>query len=369
MDIEFPFDEADDDRSVATDLTEVAEALLSADTVDRIQDLCMEMVPRVLPTRAFGFYLFGNSPGRTPLAAAEGVSDRFLERYEELGRERDPVLRILEKQARPVHSSKLMSEDTWTESPFFRDVGGLHNMRMVLEAPIIERGHVVGTLNFADSDRVALASSAEISVAGALGRLVGLAVAEVARRQDAQRAQDDLRLALDLSGEATIILDPVTGVRQMNPAARALLGRLGAGEPTMWLTRLIGDAEGVDPGMRQSFVLDVEIDGMTRHLQVRSGITDRAGTRRVVGILELLPSPPGIVELPGHIVAQLTVREREIAGLAVAGLRDQQIAEKLFLSRHTVKQYLKSIYRKLGIGSRLDLARAVLSAESGPETG
>ncbi|MFD5809129.1 LuxR C-terminal-related transcriptional regulator [Rhodococcus aetherivorans] len=366
MDIEFPFDGDDDDRTVATDLADVAESLLAVDTVEAIQDLCMDLVPRVLPSRAFGIYLFGDSPGRTPLAAAEGVSERFLTLYEELGRHQDPVLRTLEQRRRPTHSSRLMSENTWTESPFFRDVARLHDMRMVLEAPIIERGHVVGTLNFADNDRLALASPAEIAVAGALGRLVGVAVTEVARREAARAVQDDLWAALDLSSEATVILDLTTGQRQVNAAARALLGRVGISEPTLWLTGLIeagGPGRDADAGMRQTFVLDVRLDGVSRHLQVQSCVTDRGGARRVVALLELLPAAPGVAALPDHLASQLSAREREIAALAVAGLQDQQIAEKLFLSRYTVKQYLKTTYRKLGIRSRLELTRAALTGE------
>ncbi|WFS13567.1 helix-turn-helix transcriptional regulator [Rhodococcus aetherivorans] len=365
MDIEFPFDGDDDDRTVATDLADVAESLLAVDTVEAIQDLCMDLVPRVLPSRAFGIYLFGDSPGRTPLAAAEGVSERFLTLYEELGRHQDPCCARSSNAAAPP-TAVLMSENTWTESPFFRDVARLHDMRMVLEAPIIERGHVVGTLNFADNDRLALASPAEIAVAGALGRLVGVAVTEVARREAARAVQDDLWAALDLSSEATVILDLATGQRQVNAAARALLGRVGISEPTLWLTGLIeagGPGRDADAGMRQTFVLDVRLDGVSRHLQVQSCVTDRGGARRVVALLELLPAAPGVAALPDHLASQLSAREREIAALAVAGLQDQQIAEKLFLSRYTVKQYLKTTYRKLGIRSRLELTRAALTGE------
>ena len=44
----------------------------------------------------------------------------------------------------------------------------------------------------------------------------------------------------------------------------------------------------------------------------------------------------------------LTPQEREIAGLAAQGLSNQQIADRLFLSRHTVGYHLHKVYAKLG---------------------
>jgi DNA-binding CsgD family transcriptional regulator len=52
----------------------------------------------------------------------------------------------------------------------------------------------------------------------------------------------------------------------------------------------------------------------------------------------------------------LTRRERELAGLAAAGMRSRQIAEQLFLSPRTVDSHLARIYRKLHVSSRLALA-------------
>jgi len=51
----------------------------------------------------------------------------------------------------------------------------------------------------------------------------------------------------------------------------------------------------------------------------------------------------------------LTVREVEIARLAMSGLRSKSIAGQLQLCEGTVKIHLHNIYRKLGIRSRMAL--------------
>lgn len=54
----------------------------------------------------------------------------------------------------------------------------------------------------------------------------------------------------------------------------------------------------------------------------------------------------------------LTDTEREVALLAASGKTNPQIAEQLFMSRGTVKMHLSSVYRKLGVANRTELAGA-----------
>ncbi len=55
-------------------------------------------------------------------------------------------------------------------------------------------------------------------------------------------------------------------------------------------------------------------------------------------------------------IASLTDREREVVKLICEGLKTKQIAERLFISEKTVSNHLASIYDKLGVSDRLDLA-------------
>jgi DNA-binding NarL/FixJ family response regulator len=50
--------------------------------------------------------------------------------------------------------------------------------------------------------------------------------------------------------------------------------------------------------------------------------------------------------------AGLSARERSVLRLVVSGLSNQQIADRLYLSINSVKTYIRSTYRKVGVSSR-----------------
>ncbi|QXJ22650.1 hypothetical protein AGRA3207_003687 [Actinomadura graeca] len=58
--------------------------------------------------------------------------------------------------------------------------------------------------------------------------------------------------------------------------------------------------------------------------------------------------------------ASLTDTEQKITGLAAQGLTNRQIAEQMFLSVHTIAFHLRHVFRKLEVGSRVELTRLSL---------
>jgi DNA-binding CsgD family transcriptional regulator len=61
----------------------------------------------------------------------------------------------------------------------------------------------------------------------------------------------------------------------------------------------------------------------------------------------------------GPEAERLTRREREVAGLAAAGASNKEIAARLYVSARTVENHLQSIYAKLGVTGRDELAEAI----------
>jgi DNA-binding NarL/FixJ family response regulator len=82
---------------------------------------------------------------------------------------------------------------------------------------------------------------------------------------------------------------------------------------------------------------------------------DVARAVRMVG-MGMTVFPPQQEAAPGS----LSRREREVLSLMTGGSTNREIAERLFLSPHTVKDHTSALYRKLGVRNR---AEAVQRAE------
>jgi DNA-binding CsgD family transcriptional regulator len=62
----------------------------------------------------------------------------------------------------------------------------------------------------------------------------------------------------------------------------------------------------------------------------------------------------------GHEAGALTPTQRRVADLVIEGFTNRQVADRLFMSPHTVEAHLSAIYRSLDIRSRTQLREALL---------
>lgn len=90
-------------------------------------------------------------------------------------------------------------------------------------------------------------------------------------------------------------------------------------------------------------------------LQIDAARLDPPAGEAAVAITVQPAAPEAVTELLMHAHA-LTTRERQVVRLALAGASTADIAAQLFLSRHTVSDYLKAIFTKTGTHSRQELA-------------
>ncbi len=72
-------------------------------------------------------------------------------------------------------------------------------------------------------------------------------------------------------------------------------------------------------------------------------------------ISEMVSGPSSTRDPERERIASLTPREREVTKLVAQGLKNKEIAERLFVSDITVRHHLTSIFAKLNVQDRLAL--------------
>ena len=74
-------------------------------------------------------------------------------------------------------------------------------------------------------------------------------------------------------------------------------------------------------------------------------------------------------ERPAAGWESLTQTERAASELVAQGLNNRQVADRMYVSAHTIAFHLRQVFRKLNIGSRVELARIVLEQTQQSEPG
>jgi DNA-binding CsgD family transcriptional regulator len=96
----------------------------------------------------------------------------------------------------------------------------------------------------------------------------------------------------------------------------------------------------------RSLALYTEIGATSDARRVRSRLRNLGVRRRLV------PAEPET-----HGWGALTTSELSVARLVAEGLTNREAAERLFVSPHTVNSHLRHVFTKLGVNSRVELAR------------
>ena len=86
-----------------------------------------------------------------------------------------------------------------------------------------------------------------------------------------------------------------------------------------------------------------------------------ASTREVEFVVEALAATPNVMAGDAKALSVLSKREAEVVRYLAQGFTNREIAERMKLSQHTIKNYLFRVFDKLGVSSRVELLFLALS--------
>jgi two-component system nitrate/nitrite response regulator NarL len=93
-----------------------------------------------------------------------------------------------------------------------------------------------------------------------------------------------------------------------------------------------------------------------------------ATNQQVSFAVEALAASPVVRAVDSNGLSLLSKRELDVVRSLAEGLTNREIAERLGLSQHTIKNYLFRVYDKLGVSSRLELLFMTLTQVGSPQS-
>ncbi|GAA1369993.1 response regulator [Catellatospora chokoriensis] len=139
-------------------------------------------------------------------------------------------------------------------------------------------------------------------------------------------------------------IDVCRDIRSVDPRIQGLILTSYEDDEALFAAIMAGAAGYVLKQIRGTDLLDA-----VRRVAAGQTLLDPAVTAQVLDrIRRGVPQPPEL--------ARLTERERRILGHIAEGLTNHEIAERMFLSEKTIKNYVTSILAKLGLERRTQAA-------------
>jgi DNA-binding NarL/FixJ family response regulator len=122
-------------------------------------------------------------------------------------------------------------------------------------------------------------------------------------------------------------------------------------------------------GARGVFCRSESLTSLAKCIQCVSEGQIWANSRELRYLLEALGEAMPLRVIDARGTALLSRRELEVVRCVAEGLSNREIAHRLGLTEHTVKNYLFRIFDKLGVSKRVEVVLYAYSMGSGAETG
>lgn len=153
-------------------------AIATAPSEEVLRHRFMDIASDYFGVQRWGMYLFDQA-NQLKSVDAKGVSDAFIERYQQHGAAVDPVLRYVRQYHAPAHEATVLPAGQWKQSELYKRCCSTQDHEHIMTGPIVGQGRLVGTVNFARIGNTPSFQQTDLAALGAVCTHFSTRLAEV----------------------------------------------------------------------------------------------------------------------------------------------------------------------------------------------
>jgi DNA-binding CsgD family transcriptional regulator len=124
------------------------QKMATASTEEELRFRVIDDISQYFGVQRWGIYLVDEDNSLIS-CDVRGVSDRFVERYQQIGKSIDPVLKYVQEYHAPAHEELVLPKGTWKQSQLYQRCCIEGDHEHIMTGPIVGNGKLIGTINFA----------------------------------------------------------------------------------------------------------------------------------------------------------------------------------------------------------------------------
>ncbi len=124
------------------------QKMATASTEVELRFRVMDDISQYFGVQRWGIYLIDEDNSLIS-CDAQGVSDRFIETYQTIGKAVDPVFKYVQEYHAPAHEELVLPPGTWKQSELYQRCCIEGDHEHIMTGPIVGNGKLMGTINFA----------------------------------------------------------------------------------------------------------------------------------------------------------------------------------------------------------------------------
>lgn len=143
------------------------QTLAAAPTELALRSRFMDQISECFGVHRWGIYLLDQ---KNHLASfdVEGVTNAFVERYEQIGKLVDPVLKYVLEYHAPAHEELVLPNGAWKQSELYQRCCIEYDHEHIMTGPIVGQGQLIGTVHFARVGNTPAFSAHDLANLGAV---------------------------------------------------------------------------------------------------------------------------------------------------------------------------------------------------------